>query len=36
MYSIRYVRGHIEVYSTDGAFLFSADSMREVEDMLED
>lgn len=36
MYSIRYVRGHIEVYGTDGAFWFSADSMREVEDMLED
>lgn len=36
MYSIRYVRGHIEVYGTDGVFWFSADNMREVEDMLED
>ena len=36
MYSVRYVRGHIEVYGADGAFWFSADSLREVEDMLED
>lgn len=33
---IRYVRGHIEVYDWSGSFLFSADTMREVEDMLED
>ena len=33
MYHIHYVRGHIEVYSTDGTFLFSADTMREVEEM---
>ena len=36
MVSIRYIRGHIEVYGADGAFLFSADSMREVEDMMEE
>ena len=36
MYSVRYVRGHIEVYGADGAFLFSADSMGEVEDMMEE
>ena len=36
MYSIRYVRGHIEVYGIDGTFWFSADSMREVEDQLEE
>ena len=36
MYSIRYVRGHIEVYGTDGAFMFSADNMHEVEELLED
>ena len=27
---IRYVGGHVEVYSTSGAFLFSADNMREA------
>ena len=36
MYSIRYVRGHIEVYGVDGQFLFSADSIREAEDMMEE
>jgi len=36
MYSVHYVRGHIEVYGADGSFLFSADSMREVEDMMEE
>lgn len=36
MYSVRYVRGHIEVYGADGAFLFSADNLREVEDMMEE
>ena len=36
MYSIRYVRGHIEVYSVNGEFLFSADTMREVHDMMEE
>lgn len=36
MYHVQSVRGHFEVYGADGAFWFSADSMREVEDMLED
>lgn len=36
MYSVRYVRGHIEVYGLDGRFLFSADNLREVEDMMEE
>lgn len=36
MYQIQYVRGHIEVYGADGAFLFSADNLREVEEMTED
>lgn len=36
MYHIRHVRGHIEVYSLDGSFLFSADSMREAEEMMEE
>ena len=34
MYHIRYVRGHIEVYANDGTFLFSADTMREVDEMM--
>lgn len=36
MYQIRYVRGHVEVYSAEGMFLFSADNMREAEEMLEE
>ncbi len=34
MYSIRYVRGHIQVYDRKGNFLFSADSEREVREEL--
>ena len=34
MYSVRYVRGHIEVYGADGAFLFSADTEREAREEL--
>lgn len=33
---IRYVRGHIEVYDLGGKFMFSADTMGEVEELLED
>ncbi len=29
-YSIEYVNGHIEVYDSTGAFLFSADSKQEA------
>ena len=36
MYHVHYVRGHVEVYSTDGTFLFSADNMREAEEMMEE
>lgn len=36
MVRICYIRGHIEVYGADGHFLFSADNLCEVEDMLED
>ncbi len=36
MYTIEYVRGHVEVYGTDGAFLFSADSLQEARAMLEE
>ncbi len=29
-FEIRYVGGHVEVYSRSGAFLFSADTVREA------
>lgn len=32
---IRYVYGHIEVYTRGGEFLFSADTMREAREELE-
>ena len=35
MYSVRHVRGHIQVYDVNGAFLFSADSEREASEELE-
>jgi hypothetical protein len=35
-YSIRSVRGHVEVYDRLGRFLFSADTEAEANDMLED
>ena len=34
MYSIRYVRGHIQVFDVNGNFLFSADSVREAQEEL--
>ena len=34
MYSIRYVRGHVQVYDNRGNFLFSADSEREAREEL--
>ena len=34
MYSIKYVRGHVQVYDRNGAFLFSADSEREAREEL--
>jgi len=34
MYSVKYVRGHIQVYDHKGNFLFSADSEREVREEL--
>lgn len=34
MYSVRYVRGHIQVFDENGNFLFSADSEREVREEL--
>ena len=36
MYSIRNVRGHIQVYDAKGNFLFSADSEREAWEELRD
>lgn len=34
MYSIRYIRGHIQVYDNRGNFLFSADTEREAREEL--
>ncbi len=36
MYTIQYVRGHVEVYGRDGSFLFSADSVQEAHAMMEE
>lgn len=36
MYSMRYVRGHIQVYDRNGKFLFSADTEREAREELQD
>lgn len=36
MYSIKYVRGHVQVYDRNGVFLFSADSEREAREELRD
>ena len=33
-YRMEYVRGHIEVFSARGEFLFSADTMAEADEML--
>jgi len=35
MFTMRYVRGHIQVYDNSGKFLFSADSEREAREELE-
>ena len=36
VYTMRHVRGHIEVYGADGTFLFSADSEQEARAMMEE
>lgn len=36
MYRVQYVRGHVEVFSADGQFLFSADSMSEAYELMEE
>ena len=35
MYTMRYVRGHVQVYDYRGNFLFSADNEREAREELE-
>lgn len=34
MFTIRYVRGHVQVYDSNGKFLFSADTEREAREEL--
>lgn len=34
MFTIRYVRGHVQVYDWNGKFLFSADSEKEAREEL--
>ena len=34
MFTTRFVQGHIQVYDAAGKFLFSADSIREVQEEL--
>lgn len=34
MFTIRYVRGHLQVYDWNGKFLFSADSEKEAREEL--
>lgn len=36
MYSVKYVRGHIQVFDARGKFLFSADNERELREELRD
>ena len=36
MYTMRYVRGHIQVYDYSGNFLFSADTEQEAREELMD
>ena len=36
MFTMRYVRGHIQVYDHRGKFLFSADNEREAREELKD
>ena len=36
MYSIQYIRGHIQVFDLNGKFLFSADSERDAREELKE
>ncbi len=35
MYSMKYIRGHVQVYDRNGVFLFSADNEREAWEEIE-
>ena len=35
-YQMKYVYGHVEVYDDAGVFLFSADTMREAQEDMEE
>ena len=35
-YSVRYIQGHVEVFTPRGEFLFSADSVSEAYSLLEE
>ena len=35
MFTIQYIRGHVQVYDNKGNFLFSADTEREAREELE-
>ena len=35
-FELRYVGGHVEVYTRGGTFMFSADTVREAMEELED
>jgi len=34
MYTIRFVMDHVEVYDISGAFMFSADNVKEAREMM--
>ena len=36
MFTVKYVRGHIQVYDYNGKFLFSADSEQEVREEIQE
>lgn len=36
MYTLKYVKGHIQVYDYNGKFLFSADSEQEVREEMQE
>jgi len=36
MYTFQYIRDHVEVFDHDGSFLFSADTMHEARELVEE
>ena len=36
MYTTRFVMDHVEIYTIDGTFLFSADTLSEAQKMMEE